>query len=196
MKFAFPLWSAGASSRTGLCATSVIITERESSKVLETINLQQETSLGGQPRQQPNGREAPCTWTNAPAVKPQEWLPAAEEEAYSFKREEEMLAECLGLLTLEGVQHPAPDGQARPRGILKEHSCHSQGTAAKRVAFNNRVTVAETYSPGDYSRKGDFVARTLTPEMAAAIKQELNRFKTEMQVGEGARGYTQFYDAP
>ena len=64
----------------------------------------------------------------------------------------------------------------------------------RRLRFDNEVRVCETFHKEDYSRESvEYVAKQLTPSVAAAIKRELNELKQEMEVHEEARHLTQFY---
>ncbi len=64
----------------------------------------------------------------------------------------------------------------------------------KCLRFDNEVRVCETFHREDYSRESvEYVAKQLTPSVAAAIKRELNEIKQEMEIHEEARHLTQFY---
>lgn len=53
---------------------------------------------------------------------------------------------------------------------------------------------AETWSRSMYERGGvEYIAKSLTPELAMMIKRELNEVKKEMPVHEDSKRYTQFY---
>lgn len=84
------------------------------------------------------------------------------------------------------------------KGILKNSSSLISATINgpkeyKKISFNSKVMVSETFSEEDYQRKGEFVAQILTPEVALLIKNELNAFKKDMDVHEESRQNTQFY---
>ncbi len=72
---------------------------------------------------------------------------------------------------------------------------HSGSKRTPRLRFSpQEVTVSETWSRADYERGGvEYVAKSLTYELAMAIKRELNEVKREMVVHDEARHLTQFY---
>ncbi|RPA86504.1 hypothetical protein BJ508DRAFT_301866 [Ascobolus immersus RN42] len=62
------------------------------------------------------------------------------------------------------------------------------------VVFSPRITFHETWTSGEYDRKGDIATcNRLTPMLAQQIKEELNTFKMEMDVHEESRVYTHFF---
>lgn len=65
----------------------------------------------------------------------------------------------------------------------------------RRLKFDmERVRYHITYGRGDYERGGvEYIAKSLTPEVAMMIKRELNEVKKEMSIHEESRQYTQFY---
>lgn len=65
----------------------------------------------------------------------------------------------------------------------------------RRLKFDmERVRYHQTYGRGDYERGGvEYIAKSLTPEVAMMIKRELNEVKREMPIHEESRHYTQFY---
>ena len=80
------------------------------------------------------------------------------------------------------------------RGILKSDKSIQPSQGAKRhISFNRTVTITETYSSIEYSRKGEYISKAFTPETAYFIKNELNQFKEEMEVHQDSRKYTQLY---
>lgn len=62
-----------------------------------------------------------------------------------------------------------------------------------QVTFDSRVYIGEAVPPSDYERRGDYIARCLTPELAFFIKRELNEVKREMKIHECSIQNTQFY---
>lgn len=79
------------------------------------------------------------------------------------------------------------------RSILKTTNSLRNYTPKKRLIFNPTVTIAETYSAVEYSRKGDYTAKSLTAEDAFFIKNELNSFKLEMEIHENSKHHTHMY---
>jgi hypothetical protein len=65
----------------------------------------------------------------------------------------------------------------------------------RRIQFNlDNNIYGETHNPNDYDRGGvEYIAKSLTFEVALMIKKELNDLKKEMAVHEDSRCYTQFY---
>lgn len=76
------------------------------------------------------------------------------------------------------------------RPILKKPDSRRLSTGSLR--FSTQVLVGVTHNPHDYERKGELTWR-LTPEMAMAIKRELNDFKQEMEIHEESRRFTHFF---
>lgn len=63
-----------------------------------------------------------------------------------------------------------------------------------RVTFSSRVLLHETYHETIYDRKPDLATcNVLTPQLAQAIKAELNELKSEMEVHRDSVCYTHFY---
>lgn len=63
--------------------------------------------------------------------------------------------------------------------------------------FSPLVQVGEAHSKDDYDRGAiEYIAKSLTPALALAIKQELNEVKSEMPVHQESTIYTQFYPLP
>ncbi len=63
-----------------------------------------------------------------------------------------------------------------------------------KIKFSDHVAVLDMHASTEYNRGScEFVARTLTPALALAIKRELNELKSEMEVHEESRHNTQFY---
>lgn len=69
------------------------------------------------------------------------------------------------------------------RGIVKKH----------QVTFDSHVYIGEAVPSSEYERRGDYIARCLTPELAFFIKRELNEVKREMKIHEFSIQNTQFY---
>lgn len=113
------------------------------------------------------------------------------ESSFSTNFDDELIEGLLNL-SLE----PSPVLLYSPKSILRTSSkiFSMNTTAAKHISFNCKVMVSETYSEEDYQRKGDYVAKVLTPELAFMIKNELNTFKAEMEIHEESRQFTQFYN--
>lgn len=65
----------------------------------------------------------------------------------------------------------------------------------RKLRFDlERTEFGETYSRGDYERGGvEYIAKSLTPDIAMMIKRELNEVKREMPIHEESKHYTQFY---
>lgn len=90
--------------------------------------------------------------------------------------------------------------QVRPHDLAKEvdllkpefdlMGCGHQ----KTLVFKETTYIVETYSREEYNRSAiDYIARALTPAIAALIKKELNEVKSEMEVHEESKKHTQFY---
>ncbi|KAI9315232.1 hypothetical protein BX666DRAFT_1879079 [Dichotomocladium elegans] len=65
----------------------------------------------------------------------------------------------------------------------------------KKIRYQKKVTVHDTYSPFEYNREPDPMAAclTLTPDTAGEIKRELNLFKSnEMEVHPDSQMYTHY----
>jgi hypothetical protein len=65
----------------------------------------------------------------------------------------------------------------------------------RKLRFDlDRTDYGETWNRHDYERGGvEYIAKSLTPDIAMMIKRELNEVKKEMPVHEESRQYTQFY---
>lgn len=64
----------------------------------------------------------------------------------------------------------------------------------QRVKFSSKIILYETYDEFEYDRHPDVsTCSLLTPQLAQMIKAELNELKTEMEVHEDSRCYTQFF---
>lgn len=65
--------------------------------------------------------------------------------------------------------------------------------APKSLIFSPRIQLHETWTSGEYDRRGDVATcNRLTPLLAQQIKEELNNFKMEMEVHETSKVYTHF----
>ncbi|KAF3197155.1 hypothetical protein TWF106_001178 [Orbilia oligospora] len=66
--------------------------------------------------------------------------------------------------------------------------------ARASVSFSQKLTFYETWTSGEYDRRGEIsTCNKLTPALAQQIKEELNTFKMEMEVHESSRVYTHFF---
>ncbi|KAK6497369.1 hypothetical protein TWF481_011778 [Arthrobotrys musiformis] len=66
--------------------------------------------------------------------------------------------------------------------------------AKASVSFSQKLTFFETWTSGEYDRRGEIsTCNKLTPALAQQIKEELNTFKMEMEVHESSRVYTHFF---
>ncbi|EPZ33506.1 hypothetical protein ROZALSC1DRAFT_28144 [Rozella allomycis CSF55] len=77
--------------------------------------------------------------------------------------------------------------------LFEETRVKSLKNKRQRLNFSKEIFIGETHHPDDYERQGDFVAKQLTPALAAMIKAELNEMKADMDVHEESKKYTQFY---
>lgn len=63
-----------------------------------------------------------------------------------------------------------------------------------KVNFSSKIVLYDTYSLEEYDRRPEIATcNMLTPQSAHMIKAELNQLKTEMEVHEASRCYTQFF---
>ncbi|KAF3940121.1 hypothetical protein ABW19_dt0209096 [Dactylella cylindrospora] len=66
--------------------------------------------------------------------------------------------------------------------------------AKASVSFSQKLTFYDTWTSGEYDRRGEIsTCNKLTPALAQQIKEELNSFKMEMEVHENSRVYTHFF---
>ncbi|KAJ6256102.1 hypothetical protein Dda_9194 [Drechslerella dactyloides] len=66
--------------------------------------------------------------------------------------------------------------------------------AKASVSFSQKLTFYDTWTSGEYDRRGEIsTCNKLTPALAQQIKEELNTFKMEMEVHESSRVYTHFF---
>ncbi len=66
--------------------------------------------------------------------------------------------------------------------------------ARRRIIWAPECAVYSTYDAGTYDRKSEpATCNRLTPDMAMAIKQELNAFKLEMPVHPASKVYTHYF---
>lgn len=65
----------------------------------------------------------------------------------------------------------------------------------RNISFNSRIELHRAWSSSEYDRRGDvWTAHRITPQLAQAIKAEINSYKMhEMVVHESSKTYTQFY---
>ncbi|KAL7423527.1 hypothetical protein Q5752_001107 [Cryptotrichosporon argae] len=84
-----------------------------------------------------------------------------------------------------------------PAGLQGSHkplTARSMTAPARRLAWAPECAVYSTYDAGTYDRRSEpATCNRLTPELALAIKQELNAFKLEMSVHPSSRAYTQYF---
>lgn len=67
-------------------------------------------------------------------------------------------------------------------------------TENKKVSFSSRIILFDTYHEDEYDRHPEIATcNQLTPFLAQRIKEELNQVKSEMEVHESSRCYTQFF---
>ncbi|KAI9673769.1 MAG: bud neck involved protein [Trizodia sp. TS-e1964] len=69
-----------------------------------------------------------------------------------------------------------------------------QGVDKHNVIFSPRIQFHDTWTSGEYDRRGEIATcNRLTPMLAQQIKEELNSFKMEMEVHEQSKVYTHFF---
>jgi hypothetical protein len=76
---------------------------------------------------------------------------------------------------------------------LKDMDISKSCRARANVSFDSKLYVGDAIPPSEYERRGDYIAKCLTPEIAYFIKKELNEIKQDMEVHEASRKNTQFY---
>ena len=118
---------------------------------------------------------------------------------------EEEYQECLGhaVNCILSLNDGSSLEQREIKSILKNTKCCSKdkldtntdkeynfGLHKKNISFCPSVFVTETLSRSEYSRKGDFMVKGLSPETVFII----NSFKRELEVHEEARKFTQFFE--
>lgn len=91
-----------------------------------------------------------------------------------------------------GIEKPSQQGDQEQKIGARRNAIQVR---QRTIRFDmERITVQETFSPYDYERGGvEYIAKSLTPEIAMMIKRELNEVKREMVVHEDSKGNTQFY---
>ncbi|WVF72595.1 hypothetical protein IAT40_007413 [Kwoniella sp. CBS 6097] len=90
-------------------------------------------------------------------------------------------APTLSLLGQSGVKPPQTRSMTAP-------------AARRRINWAPECAVYSTYDPGTYDRRSEpATCNRLTPELAMAIKQELNAFKLEMPVHPSSKMYTHYF---
>ncbi|KAJ6117298.1 hypothetical protein N7512_007023 [Penicillium capsulatum] len=63
----------------------------------------------------------------------------------------------------------------------------------RNIVFNPRIQFHDTWTSGDYDRRGEIATcNRLTPLLAQQIREEINNFKMEMEVHENSKIYTHF----
>ncbi|CAO3695136.1 unnamed protein product [Rhizopus stolonifer] len=110
----------------------------------------------------------------------------------SSHRPDELKRPNIGLQYGIGL-HASP--KLRPAASSSSSSLIYQNDK-RRIQFNSKVQVHETWSAQDYDRRCDLNAtcQKLTPVVAMKIKQELNEFKlSDMDVHVDSRQYTHFF---
>lgn len=110
------------------------------------------------------------------------------ENSENAASNEDSLVKSMQVLSLE----KSPPNTLT-KSILKQPQKLTKKYKEKKISFNCQVMVSETFSREEYKRRGEFIARMLTPDVAYLIKNELNLFKSEMDVHEDAREFTQYY---
>ncbi|KAK5952463.1 bud neck involved protein [Knufia fluminis] len=67
-------------------------------------------------------------------------------------------------------------------------------TPNRNISFSPRLQFHDTWTSGEYDRRGEIATcNRLTPMLAQQIKEELNSFKMEMEVHESSKVYTHFF---
>ncbi|WVQ99813.1 hypothetical protein IAU59_006956 [Kwoniella sp. CBS 9459] len=90
-------------------------------------------------------------------------------------------APTLSLLGQTGTKPPQTRSMTAP-------------SARRRINWAPECAVYSTYDPGTYDRRSEpATCNRLTPELAMAIKQELNAFKLEMPVHPSSKMYTHYF---
>ncbi|KAL8946772.1 MAG: hypothetical protein Q9222_006875 [Ikaeria aurantiellina] len=70
----------------------------------------------------------------------------------------------------------------------------SQSILARNISFSPRLQFYDTWTGGEYDRRGEIATcNRLTPMLAQQIKEELNTFKMEMEIHEDSKRYTHFF---
>ncbi|KAL9607195.1 MAG: hypothetical protein Q9167_007867 [Letrouitia subvulpina] len=65
---------------------------------------------------------------------------------------------------------------------------------ARNISFSPRIQFHDTWTSGEYDRRGEIATcNRLTPMLAQQIKEELNTFKMEMEVHEQSKVHTHFF---
>ncbi|KAL9045931.1 MAG: hypothetical protein Q9214_001112 [Letrouitia sp. 1 TL-2023] len=65
---------------------------------------------------------------------------------------------------------------------------------ARNISFSPRIQFHDTWTSGEYDRRGEIATcNRLTPMLAQQIKEELNSFKMEMEVHEQSKVHTHFF---
>lgn len=96
----------------------------------------------------------------------------------------------------EKFRNRRPDQPFEDHLEMDEFTRGKSGFARRRrVRFDfERTSMHETYSRSEYDRAGvEYIAKSLTPEVAMMIKRELNEVKREMPIHEDSKMHTQFY---
>ncbi|KAL8730726.1 MAG: hypothetical protein Q9181_004577 [Wetmoreana brouardii] len=65
---------------------------------------------------------------------------------------------------------------------------------ARNITFSPRLIFHDTWTSGEYDRRGEIATcNRLTPMLAQQIKEELNTFKMEMEIHEESKQHTHFF---
>lgn len=91
-------------------------------------------------------------------------------------------------------QYGRPRQLSQPINAIRFSSDSSTVQPKKAgVSFSSRIVVYDTYGRGDYDRRPEIATcNRLTPLLAQQIREELNKFKREMEIHVDSRGFTHF----
>nr|ODN98888.1 hypothetical protein L204_02853 [Cryptococcus depauperatus CBS 7855] len=100
----------------------------------------------------------------------------------------------VGLYSLPTQNTSAPTLSLLPNGIRPLQPRSMTVPAKKKIFWAPECAVYTTYDCATYDRRSEpATCNRLTPELAMAIKQELNAFKLEMPVHPESRIYTHYF---
>lgn len=92
---------------------------------------------------------------------------------------------------------PATAPATEPTTLPESDPLSSKKPRQRLCRFSSLVQVGEAHSKEEYDRGAvEYIAKSLTPALALAIKRELNEVKSEMPVHQDSAIYTQFYPIP
>lgn len=103
----------------------------------------------------------------------------------------EHTAKCADDFLLQNLANQCRNVNIATKPIQEPNTKSSK--KRKTVSFAETVQVFDTYSAQEYDRKGEYLAQSLTPQIAFKIRKELNEFKREMKVHPDSRKFTHFY---